>query len=85
MHVADAVRVGVQWSWHSVKGAYILVHQTGLADTTITQDNDLDCQSQRQFHEFPNSHGGVRRTLRRTFFLEDMVKLSLPDEGGQFQ
>jgi hypothetical protein len=49
-----------------------LVHQTGLADTTVSEDNDLSmlCQTQNavlfQVMLF-------RFTLRRTFFLELIV------------
>jgi hypothetical protein len=55
-------------------GAYILVHQAGLANTAIAQDDNL-------FHSNINTQGSGRflavfasyRTLRRTFFREDMV------------
>lgn len=53
--------------------AYILVHQTGLAYTTISKDNDL-FQPTSAFCPIDSIDFSNRRTLRRTFFFEDMLE-----------
>jgi hypothetical protein len=66
MHEENGALVGVRF-----KVAYILVHQTSLADTTVTKDNHLSLR-----HKLWLRTGGKvkPRTFNRTFFLEDIFR-----------
>lgn len=66
-------------AWRLERGtegyAYILVHQTGLADTAVAQDDDLFTAIRQYFEQLEciRYTEPYRLTLRRTFFLEDML------------
>jgi len=64
---------GAKWSggivWR-VQETYILVHQTGLADSTVAEDDDLDCVNSDDLAVIDM----LVVTFSRTFFLEDMVR-----------
>src|SRR5271156_4683322 len=66
MHEENGALVGVRF-----KLAYILVHQTSLADTTVTKDNHLSLR-----HKLWLRRGAKvkPRTFNRTFFLEDIFR-----------
>jgi hypothetical protein len=54
--------------------SYILVHQTGLADTAIPEDDDLQRGISLETVDFGSmGYVGVHSTFKRTFFLELMV------------
>lgn len=62
---------GLDSSFKRRLGAYILVHQAGLADTTISKDNNLSRRYQYNFHSKQTLSD--LPTLRRTFFRADML------------
>ena len=66
MHEENGALVGVRF-----KLAYILVHQTSFADTTVTKDNHLSLR-----HKLWLRRGAKvkPRTFNRTFFLEDIFR-----------
>ena len=53
--------------------AYILVHQTGLADTAVAQDDNLSLGTIVSSCCLEDTILQLTLTLRRTFFLEDMT------------